>query len=55
MNDPRLNIGTAIKTAALLAAFFILTNYMDGPSDIDSEERDAANLRDAIAQARSAK
>lgn len=53
MSDPKPNISTAIKTAALLAAFFILTHYMDGPPDWQAEEDSAASLRDAVAQARS--
>lgn len=53
MSGPKPNIGAAIKTAALLAAFFILTHYMDGPPDWQAEEDSAASLRDAVAQARS--
>jgi hypothetical protein len=53
MNRLHPNWGTAIKTAALLAAFFILTHYMDGPPDWQAEEDSAASLRDAVAQARS--
>lgn len=53
MNRLHPNWGTFFKTAALIAAFFILTHYMDGPPDWQAEEDSAASLRDAVAQARS--
>ena len=53
MNRLHPNWGTLFKTAALIAAFFILTHYMDGPPDWQAEEDSAASLRDAVAQARS--
>lgn len=47
------HLKTSTITAALIAAFFILTHYMDGPPDWQAEEDSAASLRDAVVQARS--
>lgn len=44
---------TYTLAALFMAAFFILTHYMDGPPDWQAEEDSAASLRDAVAQARS--
>ena len=49
MTNLQPNWGTAIKTAALIAAFFILAHFMDGPSDMQAEEDTAASVRDVAA------
>lgn len=51
MNNLQPNWGTFFKTAALIAAFFILAHFMEGPSDMQAGNDDAANYRDALAQA----